>query len=302
MDMGRSASFLILIFLAVAVCAYELQNAKAQGTIYIRANGSIEPVGAAISSFDNVTYAFTGDISQTIAIERDNVVVKGFGHMLQGNGTGYGFFLGGRNNVTISDVNIRSFDAGVRTDYCLGTRILNNNMTDNHHAGIWLFLSNSSWICQNRITRNLFAGIILDASSTNIILENDVRDNGESIRFEYSFNGIDMSSDNAIFHNNFVNGSVYTYFAGSPENSWDNGYPSGGNFWSDYFEKYPNAAEIDASRIWDTPYAIDANNTDRYPLMGEYAIPEFSLPLVLPSFMVATFLAVIMFRRKNKLS
>jgi hypothetical protein len=58
-------------------------------------------------------------------------------------------------------------------------------------------------------------------------------------------------------------------------NVWDNGYPSGGNYWSDYQTKYLNATEIDSSSIWNTPYVIDTNNTDFYPLMTPYVIPEF---------------------------
>jgi hypothetical protein len=59
-------------------------------------------------------------------------------------------------------------------------------------------------------------------------------------------------------------------------NAWDDGYPSGGNYWSDYQTIYPNASEIDSSGIWNTPYVIDANNTDHYPLMSPYsASPPF---------------------------
>jgi hypothetical protein len=56
---------------------------------------------------------------------------------------------------------------------------------------------------------------------------------------------------------------------GSP-NTWDNGYPSGGNYWSDYRTTYPSAVENDSSALWNTPYVIDVNNTDRYPLMGPF--------------------------------
>jgi len=50
-------------------------------------------------------------------------------------------------------------------------------------------------------------------------------------------------------------------------NIWDDSYPSGGNYWSDYEEKYPDAEELDGSGIWDTPYEIDWNDQDNYPLM-----------------------------------
>jgi hypothetical protein len=53
--------------------------------------------------------------------------------------------------------------------------------------------------------------------------------------------------------------------------TWDGGYPSGGNYWSDYLTKYPGATQNDSSAIWSTPYAIGANNTDRYPLMGMFS-------------------------------
>jgi hypothetical protein len=53
-------------------------------------------------------------------------------------------------------------------------------------------------------------------------------------------------------------------------NIWDDDYPSGGNYWSDYLTKYPNATEIDDTGIGDTAYEINANNTDRYPLMIQY--------------------------------
>ncbi|UCH31942.1 MAG: hypothetical protein JSV05_00640, partial [Candidatus Bathyarchaeota archaeon] len=52
---------------------------------------------------------------------------------------------------------------------------------------------------------------------------------------------------------------------------WDNGYPSGGNFWSDYDGVdvkrgfYQNESGSDG--IGDTPYIIDENAADYYPLM-----------------------------------
>ena len=57
-------------------------------------------------------------------------------------------------------------------------------------------------------------------------------------------------------------------------NFWDDGYPSGGNYWSDYTGvdlfsgSYQN--ETGSDGIGDAPYIIDENNVDRYPLMGPF--------------------------------
>jgi hypothetical protein len=87
-----------------------------------------------------------------------------------------------------------------------------------------------------------------------------------------SFAGIYLnysSSNNRFFHNDFLNNTHQVSSEGSP-NTWDNGYPSGGNYWSDYRTRYPNAAENDNSGTWNTSYVINVNNTDRYPLMGPF--------------------------------
>jgi hypothetical protein len=60
------------------------------------------------------------------------------------------------------------------------------------------------------------------------------------------------------------------YSAGSP-NSWDDGYPSGGNYWGDYkgtdLYSRPYQNETGYDWIGDSPYVIDSNNIDRYPLI-----------------------------------
>ena len=43
--------------------------------------------------------------------------------------------------------------------------------------------------------------------------------------------------------------------------------------------------------MWDAPYEIDADNIDHYPI-----VPEFPSFLILPLFMIATLLAVIVYR------
>ncbi len=85
-------------------------------------------------------------------------------------------------------------------------------------------------------------------------------------------------ANNTIYGNNFIgntqqaqHSNIYGY------NFLDNG--SMGNYWSDYTTKYPNAVEIDHTGIGDTQYVIDANNTDRYPLMAPFNISNVTVQL-----------------------
>ena len=78
------------------------------------------------------------------------------------------------------------------------------------------------------------------------------------------------SSNNKIFHNNFIDNTYQAYSEGAP-NTLDDGYPSGGNYWSDYagVDLYsgPYQNETGSDGIGDTPYVIDEYNVDHYPLI-----------------------------------
>jgi hypothetical protein len=97
-------------------------------------------------------------------------------------------------------------------------------------------------------------------------------------------------SNNHIFHNNFI----YQFFNGKKDvpsvydvsdsvNYWDDGYPSGGNYWVDYQTRYADAKMIDGTGIGDTPYLIGSNNYDRYPLMSPYNYTSYIMRITPPS-------------------
>ena len=103
------------------------------------------------------------------------------------------------------------------------------------------------------------------APSANIIVDNIIRDNNMGIEtFE--------TSSNIIYHNNFIDNTRQVYdeswddpFVDPSLNIWDNGYPSGGNYWDDYA-----GVDADGDGIGDAPYVIDSNNIDHYPLMNPW--------------------------------
>ena len=123
-------------------------------------------------------------------------------------------------------------------------------------------------------------------SSNNSLYGNRILNNQRGI-------WIHDSSDNSIYHNCFINNTIHAFVESLP-NEWDDGFPSGGNFWDDYSEKYPEAQEIADSGIWDTPYVIDQDNIDNYPLIPE--LPSF---VVLPVFMLASLLATLVYKSRK---
>jgi hypothetical protein len=98
--------------------------------------------------------------------------------------------------------------------------------------------------------------------------------------------------NNTIYHNNFVNNVEQAFAQPNVFNYWDNGKE--GNFWSDFSAKYPNATEVDSLGVWNTPYVIDANNTDNYPLTTPFGTssPE-PVPEPFPTLLVVAVTVVV---------
>jgi len=279
----------LFLLISMLTLAFNIQPVKASGTIYIRADGSIDPPTAPVQRNGDI-YTLTGNISSDasgIVIERNNVTLDGTGYTVQGIGSGQGIDLSYRTDIIIQNMNIRNFSNGVYLWYSYGITVLGNNITNNDSSGISLCHSSSNHICQNNIMTNNIEGILLYfLSGSNHIYLNTIVANKRSGIHLISFSDVNniygnnitantkygveidyYSGRNTFYHNNFINNTVST---GSSVNVWDDSYPSGGNYWSDYEDKYPDAEEIDDSGIWDTPYVIDEENEDHYPLLNKH--------------------------------
>jgi parallel beta-helix repeat protein len=189
--------------------AFNVQPARASGTIYIRADGSIDPPTASISTADNVTYTLTGNVASDtggIVVERDNIVVDGAGYTLQatwGWGKGIDLFL--RSNVTIQNMTIKAFLYGIYLDNSFSNSIVGNNITNNDYGGIWLdSSSNNNSIVENNITNNDY-GIYLESSSNNSIVGNMFANDGLVVWYSYG----------NVVEDNFVNGKPLVCFEGA---------------------------------------------------------------------------------------
>ncbi len=80
-------TFLVILLSNLLGIAIKVEKVKASGTIYIRADGSIDPLTANITSVNNVTYICTGNNYDEIVVKRDNILLDGQGYLLQGTGS-----------------------------------------------------------------------------------------------------------------------------------------------------------------------------------------------------------------------
>jgi parallel beta-helix repeat protein len=264
---------------------YTVQGTGAEGSTGIDLSGRNNMTVHSIQ-IQNFSYGILLSNSSNNSISGNNITNNPFGVGIA--------FIESSNNNSISGNNITASIWGIGLTESSNNSISGNNITANYDMGIWLshssnfntingnnitttnnydgislsYSSNYNSIVGNNITANNYRGIVLGHSSNNnSIIGNNITNNNIGIGLYSS------SNETSIYHNNFIDNGQQVY-SSSSINVWDDGYPSGGNYWSDYngadMYKGSNQNIIGSDGIGDTPYIIDENNQDNYPLMKPY--------------------------------
>lgn len=116
------------------------------------------------------------------------------------------------------------------------------------------------------------AGLLLIGSNNNVV--------GNTLGNEtFPAYRIQLDNANVYVHNNFYIDKSSCWV--SPSSIWDDGYPSGGNYWSFYdgLDSYqgPNQDGPGGDGIGDTPLLFGGQVYDRYPLMEPWTPTQTSI-------------------------
>ncbi|MFH0816461.1 MAG: C25 family cysteine peptidase [Methanobacteriota archaeon] len=196
------------------------------------------------------------------------ISVKASSNNLIANST----FIG--NNVGITIINSRN------------DTLDNNTASFNDDMGFYFLLSTGCIVSNNTMANNMHGIYLLSGSNSNTIRNNNMSEN-----INYAVYLADSES-NKIYLNEFFNNTKQAY-DDKCNNRWDNGYPSGGNYWGDYsgIDHFYGPAQDQSGPdgVGDAPYLNIQGGTgalDRYPLMTPGVLPDppladFRIPVVL---------------------
>jgi hypothetical protein len=294
MNVKKGISFVCIFICLISIIGFasNVKGQQPEGAIYINSDGSVS--GTNMIQQDGNIYRLNGSIyNSPITVLCNNIVLDGGGFTLQGPG---GYPTPAAINLSCTNVVVRNFtvtgwEVGIlgsqNSNVITGNNVTNNerdiavyannyNITKNNLGAADYevrIIGNNNIIFQNILVNYGFA-FWITGSSGNIITTNNITSSNPLV-FSTDFGGF------SVYHNNFINLAGNTILIAIDNASatlfpWDNGYPSGGNYWSDYTSKYPNATEIDRSGIGNTPYLISTNPNvlDRYPLLSPVDISQ----------------------------
>jgi parallel beta-helix repeat protein len=221
-------------------------------------NGIILNLASDNKLFENIVYNNTAN---GITLQNSSSTTLFKNDASYGSGNGISLHSASYNNTLSQNNAGHNTYIGISlTSFSYNNTVSQNIVQNNGGEGFLLYETNNNSFSGNKADHNLY-GVLLQFSNFSTFSGNIIRYNSQ-----YGMK-VDFSSGNTIYSNIFFENSIANAVSISGYvNSWDNG--TRGNYWGDFLEKYPTATND--GTIWNTPYQIDVDNVDYFPLVSWY--------------------------------
>jgi len=259
------------------------------------------------NNYDNIELWYSSDNNEIHGNNITNALLRGimlthctnniYENKITGCDTGIDFW--DASGSMIHKNRIVNNECGIHTTRFSGNnQIYNNEISSNNETGMEIY-SSFNLIYENIISENEKGISLLSYwSKNNTIYANNITDNNVGVELT------GYAANNTFYSNRFVDNTQQVQLSGVSlyPNFWNSSYPAGGNYWSDFTTRYPAAEDVKSGPyrnetgsdgFWDSPYVIDANNVDNYPV-----VPELSSTLIF-AFLIASLLSAAICKKKR---
>jgi hypothetical protein len=218
----------VLFYLIPLLCSVVIMNcstswvdAQTDSTITITSNGDV--VGTDKIRRNGDVYTLTGNIFDTIKVEKDSITIDGAGYTIRAKG--YGINLKQGTGIDFAPAYGGVVVKNVRFYGCSILASANNNLFTNNRfeeGGIEIrgIDSDKGTVVKQNVFINTSWGIFVDYTRGNVATGND-----------------------------FINSKIYIALYGQLDVNK--------NYWSIYTDIYPDAEEKGRTGVWNTPYRFE---------------------------------------------
>jgi parallel beta-helix repeat protein len=276
-------------------------------TLHYSSNNSIFQ-NTITNNYDNIELWYSSDNNEIHGNNITNALLCGimlthctnniYENEITGCNTGIDFW--DASGSMIHKNRIVNNECGIHTTRFSGNnQIYNNEISSNNETGIEIY-SSFNLIYENIISENEKGISLLSYwPKNNTIYANNITDNNVGVELT------GYAANNTFYSNRFVDNTQQVQVSGVSlyPNFWSGDYSIRGNFWSDFTTRYPSVEdtksgpyqnETGSDGVWDSPYAIDTNNQDKYPI-----VPEFPSTIILPLFMALSAITIAFTKKKT---
>ncbi|MCK5631643.1 right-handed parallel beta-helix repeat-containing protein [Candidatus Bathyarchaeota archaeon] len=177
-----------------------------------------------------------------------------------------GIYLWMSSHIEVASNTLIGNVEGLRLDGSSNNSISYNTIAENDWNLVLSSDSRQNDVKGNHVANGTYSGIHIQMwSNNNTIYGNKIENCGTGVL-------LSQSNNNTLYHNSFIDNTDQAWIGSSLNNSWDMGWPIGGNFWNTHSNIDVKSGEYQmgtgSDGICDSTYGVDASNMDMYPCAG----------------------------------